>query len=498
MPIILYLIILPILTSLIILFIPERNQKIIKFSAITTASIMMLVCMFIFATSSDYGAFIHIEGYSNTEQTQYLKLNQIIGSNFLNEIFILGFDNLSILFVSLTSALILICFIVSFNTITTKIKRYYICLLMLQALIIGAFTAIDLFLFYFFFEASLIPIFILILGWGSENRGFAALKLFLYTFAGSVLLLIAIIFIFKYVGATNILNLVKEIQFLDYKVQLYLCIAMLIAFAIKIPMWPVHTWLPDAHVQAPTAGSMILAGILIKLGAYAMIRFCLTLFPQIMKDIAPIIFTLSIIAIIYASLVAMAQDNIKKMIAYSSIAHMGYVTIGIFSNSTIGITGSIFQMISHGLISAGLFFAVGILYERFHTKQISELGGIVHVMPRFSLIFVFLTMASIGLPATSGFIGEFLVLMSIYMHNKFLALFAGLGIVLGAVYMLSLVKNVIYGEFKAKITDVKDLTYLELLAFLPLVALIIILGIYPIVITSKIEPVVTIINNIVR
>jgi NADH-quinone oxidoreductase subunit M len=498
MPIILYLITLPILAALIIAFIPEKNQKTIKAIALITAFSLVVLTGLIFLGSGDFGEFFQIESHDNFELVYNLKLQHLMGSNFLYKIFVLGFDNLSISFVLLTTVLMLVCFMVSNQTVNYKIKEYYICLLMLEGLIIGAFTAVDLFLFYFFFEASLIPIFIIILGWGSENRGFAALKLFLFTFAGSLLLLIAIIFIFKTIGYTDILTLVKEMGSLDYKVQLYLCIAMLIAFAIKIPMWPFHTWLPDAHVQAPTAGSMMLAGILIKLGAYAMIRFCLCMFPQIMSDLSPIVFALSIIAIIYASLVAFVQDNIKKMIAYSSVAHMGYVTIGIFSNSNLGLNGAIFQMISHGLISAGLFYGVGILYERFHTKQISELGGVAHVMPKFSLIFVFLTMASIGLPTTSGFVGEFLVLTSLYGYNKFLATLAGTGIILGAVYMLLMLKKVIYGEPNIKMTNVKDLNNLELLAFIPLIALIIILGIYPSAITAKIEPVVTIINNIAR
>ncbi|AIL65956.1 NADH-quinone oxidoreductase subunit M [Rickettsiales bacterium Ac37b] len=403
----------------------------------------------------------------------------------LNLYYHIGIDGISFFFVLLTTILIPICILSSINSIKSRVKEYLIAFLLLECSVIGVFCALDLMLFFIFFEVMLIPMFLIIGIWGGENKIYATFKFFLYTMFGSVLLLVAIIYLYTEFGSFSVLKLTKLTSTLPFIVQQWLWVAFFIAFAIKIPMWPFHTWLPDAHVQAPTAGSVILAGILLKIGGYGLLRFSLPLFTEASKYFAYYVFILSYIAIIYASLVALMQQDMKKLIAYSSIAHMGFVTMGIFTFEQKGIEGAIVQMISHGLISSALFLCVGMLYDRMHTKEISKFGGVAIRMPVYATFLMFFTMASIGLPGTSGFIGEFLVMLSVYEVDKLSAVLAALGIILGAAYMLWLYKRVILGEIaNQEVRSLVDINCKEILILTPLLILILIIGVYPKVITS--------------
>jgi NADH-quinone oxidoreductase subunit M len=353
-----------------------------------------------------------------------------------------------------------------------------IAFLALETLMIGTFAALDLVVFYLFFEAVLIPMFIIIGIWGGARRVYSAFKFFLYTLAGSVLMLVAILVMYNTAGTTNIPQL-TDFAF-DPDVQFWLFLAFFASFAVKMPMWPVHTWLPDAHVEAPTAGSMILAGVLLKMGGYGFLRFSLPMFPDASVTFAPMIFVLSIIAIIYTSLVALAQQDMKKLIAYSSVAHMGFVTIGIFSLNTQGVAGAMFQMISHGLISAALFFAVGVVYDRLHTRDIDAYGGVADAMPRYAVFFMIMMLGSVGLPGTTGFVGEFLVMVGAWQANILVAIFTATGIVLGATYMLWLYRRVVFGRAeKDEILSLEPLNQREIFIFVPLTILVIWYGIFP-------------------
>lgn len=397
----------------------------------------------------------------------------------------LGVDGVSIFFIILTTLLVPLCILSSWNEINFRVREYMAAFLLLETLIIGVFTAVDLLLFYVFFEAMLIPMFLIIGIWGGERRIYASIKFFLYTLAGSLLLLAAIIYIYQQTGTLNIIELYKLVPLFPSSIQNLLWLALFVSFAVKVPMWPVHTWLPDAHVEAPTAGSMILAGILLKMGAYGFLRFSLPMLPEASQHFAHLIMILSAIAVIYASIVAFAQTNMKKLIAYSSIAHMGFVTIGIFSFNQIAIEGALFQMISHAIISAALFFSVGVLYNRMHTKEISDYGGVANKMPIFALIFMIFTMASVGLPTTSGFIGEMLVILGVFEVKKFYAILISTSLVLGAVYMLYLYKRVMFGQItNTTVDNLVDLDYREKFIYIPLVLLTILLGIYPNIITE--------------
>jgi NADH-quinone oxidoreductase subunit M len=353
-----------------------------------------------------------------------------------------------------------------------------IAFLALETLMIGTFAALDLVVFYLFFEAVLIPMFIIIGIWGGARRVYSAFKFFLYTLAGSVLMLVAILVMYNTAGTTNIPQL-TDFAF-DPDIQFWLFLAFFASFAVKMPMWPVHTWLPDAHVEAPTAGSMILAGVLLKMGGYGFLRFSLPMFPDASVTFAPMIFVLSIIAIIYTSLVALAQQDMKKLIAYSSVAHMGFVTIGIFSLNTQGVAGAMFQMISHGLISAALFFAVGVVYDRLHTRDIDAYGGVADAMPRYAVFFMIMMLGSVGLPGTTGFVGEFLVMVGAWQANILVAIFTATGIVLGATYMLWLYRRVVFGRAeKDEILSLEPLNQREIFIFVPLTILVIWYGIFP-------------------
>ena len=390
----------------------------------------------------------------------------------------LGVDGISMLFVILSTFLTPLCILASWEAIQTRVKEYMIAFLLLETFMVGMFCALDFVLFYIFFEGVLIPMFLIIGVWGGANRVYAAFKFFLYTLTGSVLMLVAIMVIYFDAETTDIVELLK-IGF-DPDVQIWLWLAFFASFAVKVPMWPVHTWLPDAHVEAPTAGSVILAGVLLKMGAYGFLRFSLPMLPVASDFFAPLVFTLSIIAIIYTSLVALAQEDMKKLIAYSSVAHMGFVTIGIFTVRTQGVEGAIVQMLSHGVISAALFLCVGVVYDRLHSREIARYGGLVHRMPVYAAVFMVFMLGSVGLPGTSGFVGEFLVLVGAFQVNTWLALLATTGIVLGAAYMLYLYRRVIFGELtKEDLKTMTDLSRREIAVFAPLVAATLWMGIWP-------------------
>ena len=383
--------------------------------------------------------------------------------------------------------LVPICILASYDSIKFSVKEYLIAFLALETFMIGVFCSLDLVLFYLFFEGGLIPMFLIIGIWGGERRVYSTFKFFLYTLAGSVFMLLAIIYIFITAGTTDVSYL------LDYNFtrneQIVLWLAFFASFMVKIPMWPFHTWLPDAHVEAPTAGSVILAGVLLKMAGYGFIRFSIGFFPEASELFAPLIFTLSIVAIIVTSLIALVQEDMKKLIAYSSVAHMGFVTLGIFTFTVQGIEGSVIQMISHGIVSAALFLCVGVVYDRLHTREISRYGGLVSKMPMYAFTFMIFILASLGLPGTSGFVGEFLVLLSIFSINTYFAVFATTGVVLAATYSLWLYRRMIFGALiKDDLSEMLDLTRREIIIFVPLITLTIFIGIYPKPVIDIIEP----------
>ncbi len=390
----------------------------------------------------------------------------------------LGVDGVSMPFVLLTTFLMPICIVASWTPIQSRVKEYMITFLVMETLMIGVFVALDILLFYLFFEGGLIPMFLIIGIWGHGNRVYAAFKFFLYTFTGSVLMLLALMAMYWTAGTTDITVLLHTA--FAPKMQTWLWLAFFASFAVKLPMWPVHTWLPDAHVEAPTAGSVILAAILLKMGGYGFIRFSLPMFPDASHYFTPLIYALSVIAIIYTSLVALAQDNIKKLVAYSSVAHMGFVTMGIFAANTQGVQGAVYQMISHGLVSGALFLCAGVLYDRMHTYEIADYGGLVQRMPLYAVAFMVFTLANIALPGTSGFIGEFLTLIGTFQSNTWVAFFATTGSILSAAYALYLYRRVIFGVIEhANLRSIVDLAPREIATLLPLGLLVIYFGVHP-------------------
>ena len=403
----------------------------------------------------------------------------------------MGVDGISVLFILLTAFLTPLCIFSSAKSVKSRMLEYMVAFLVLETLMIGVFCALDMVLFYVFFEGVLLPMFIIIGVWGGKDKVYAAYKFFLYTLLGSVLMLAAMLWLYWYsgqiLGAGNATTDIAALAKLDIPAgaQTWLWLAFFASFAVKMPMWPVHTWLPDAHVQAPTAGSVILAGILLKLGGYGFIRFSIPMFPDASMYFAPFVFWLSIIGIIYTSLVAYRQADMKKLIAYSSVAHMGFVTMGIFALNMQGMQGAIFQMISHGIVSGALFFAVGVIYERMHTREIAFYGGIVKYMPMYAAVFMLFTMANVGLPGTSGFVGEILTMVGAYQVNPWIAFGAAFGMILSAVYALHLYREVIFGEVKnEKLDGLKDMTAREIVIMAPLVVMTILLGVYPSLVTD--------------
>ncbi|MGP1253000.1 MAG: NADH-quinone oxidoreductase subunit M [Kiloniellales bacterium] len=390
----------------------------------------------------------------------------------------LGVDGISMPFVLLSTLLTPLCVLASWDAIKTRVKEYMIAFLVLETLMVGMFCALDFVLFYMFFEGVLIPMFLIIGIWGGTRRVYAAFKFFLYTLAGSVLMLLAMLTMYFTAGTTDIPTLMAE-NF-PFQMQIWLWLAFFASFAVKVPMWPVHTWLPDAHVEAPTAGSVILAGVLLKMGAYGFLRFSLPMLPEASAFFTPLVFTLSVVAIVYTSLVALAQKDMKKLIAYSSVAHMGFVTVGIFTVNQQGLEGAIFQMLSHGVVSAALFLCVGVVYDRLHTRDIERYGGLAENMPSYALVFMVFMLASVGLPGTSGFVGEFLVIMGAFQANTWVALLTASGMVLGAAYMLWLYRSVIFGALtKKELLTLPDMSLREKAVFAPLLAAALIFGIYP-------------------
>jgi NADH-quinone oxidoreductase subunit M len=390
----------------------------------------------------------------------------------------MGVDGISILFVLLSTVLTPICILASWESIQTRVREFMISFLILETMMVGMFAATDFVVFYMFFEGVLIPMYLIIGVWGGPRRVYAAVKFFLFTLTGSVLMLLALIAMWVQAGTTDIPTLMHTT--FPAAMQGWLFLALFASFAVKVPMWPVHTWLPDAHVEAPTAGSVILAGVLLKMGAYGFLRFSVPMLPQAAAYYAPFIFTLSVVAVIYTSLVALAQEDMKKLIAYSSVAHMGVVTIGIFTFNVQGISGALFQMLSHGVVSAALFLIVGVVYDRIHSREIARYGGLADRMPAYALVFMLFMMASIGLPGTAGFVGEFLVIIGSLQVNFWLALLGGMGMILGAAYMLYLYRRVIFGRItKDDLRHILDLSPREWAVFAPLIVLTLWMGIYP-------------------
>jgi len=476
MPLLSLVTFLPLVGVLVIFFISDETEmglRNIRMVALLTTVFTFLVSLLIWA-----GFDTSNPGFQFVEEAEWL------GGGLTYR---MGVDGISMLFVILTTFLMPICILASWEAVRTRVKAYMLAFLILETLMIGVFCALDIVLFYVFFEGGLIPMFIIIGVWGGKRRVYASFKFFLYTLLGSVLMLLAIMAMYWEAGST----LIPELLAHDFppQMQFWLWLAFFASFAVKMPMWPVHTWLPDAHVEAPTAGSVILAGILLKLGGYGFIRFSLAMFPLASADLAWLVFTLSVIAIVYTSLVAMMQQDMKKLIAYSSVAHMGFVTMGIFAANVQGLEGAIFQMLSHGLVSGALFLCVGVVYDRLHTREIAAYGGLVHNMPAYAVAFMVFTMANVGLPGTSGFVGEFLTLMGMFRVNTWFALFAATGVILSACYALWLYRRVIFGALeKETLKSLLDLSTREKVTLYPLVVLTIFFGVYPAPILDVIGP----------
>ncbi|SNB51273.1 NADH dehydrogenase subunit M [Arboricoccus pini] len=395
----------------------------------------------------------------------------------------MGIDGISLWFVLLSTLLTVVVVIGSWFSVHVRVKEFMIAFLVMDTLMVGVFCALDLVLFYIFFEGILIPMYLIIGIWGGKRRIYASFKFFLYTLLGSLLFLIAVVTMYVQAGTTDIPSLM--VYGFDPTLQKWLWIAMFASFAVKVPMWPFHTWLPDAHVEAPTAGSVLLAGVLLKLGGYGFLRFSLPMLPDASAYFAPLIYTLSAVAVVYTSLVALVQSDMKKLIAYSSIAHMGIVTIGCFTPNSLGIQGSIVQMLSHGVVSAALFMCVGVVYDRLHTRDIDAYGGLAQNMPFYALIFLFFTFAAVGVPGTSGFVGELMVIVGIFQFNQWVSFFAATGLILGAAYMLWLYRRVVFGALtKENLKALKDVRLNEVVAFAPLIILAVVMGIYPSIFTA--------------
>ncbi|MCI5039175.1 MAG: NADH-quinone oxidoreductase subunit M [Donghicola eburneus] len=461
----------------------EAAQRNAKWLALVATAVTFLISLFILAEFDPANT-----GFQYVEERDWL-----LGLKYK-----VGVDGISVLFVLLTTFIMPLVIACSWD-VSKRVKEYMIAFLALETLMIGVFVSLDLVLFYLFFEASLIPMFLIIGIWGGANRIYASFKFFLYTFFGSVLMLVAMVAMYTDAGTTDIPTLLNHtfasetLNLFGFQIiggmQTLMFIAFFASFAVKMPMWPVHTWLPDAHVQAPTAGSVVLAAILLKMGGYGFLRFSLPMFPVGAEILTPVVFWMSAIAIVYTSLVALVQEDMKKLIAYSSVAHMGYVTMGIFAANQQGIDGAIFQMLSHGFISGALFLCVGVIYDRMHTREIDAYGGLVNRMPKYALVFMLFTMANVGLPGTSGFIGEFLVLMGIFQENTWVAAVAASGVIFSAAYALWLYRRVVMGALiKESLKAITDMSTRERAIFAPLIIMTLLLGVYPALITDIIGP----------
>ena len=463
-PILSSLILLPVLGAIFIFFSKSNNNLTIKYLALFVSFSNFILSLYLWYLFDN-----------TTSEFQFLEERSWI-KGFIN--YKVGVDGISILFIILTTFITPLCVVSVNDTIKNRLKDFLVAILIMESLMIGVFCSLDLVVFYLFFEGGLIPMFLIIGIWGGEKRVYSAFKFFLYTLLGSVLMLVAIISIYWMTGTTDVTYLYNI--GIDAKYQNLLWLAFFSSFAVKTPMWPVHTWLPDAHVEAPTAGSVLLAAILLKMAGYGFIRFSLGLFPIASEYFVPLVYFLSLVAIIYTSLVALMQEDMKKLIAYSSVAHMGFVTLGIFTITQQGLEGSIYQMISHGLVSAALFLSVGVLYERSHTRLINNYGGLVSIMPKYAIIFMIFTLGAVGLPGTSGFVGEFLILMGAFKKSFLVATIASLGVILAAAYMLWLYKRIIFGiVINEKLKKLKDLSKTELFILSSLAFPIIFFGFYP-------------------
>jgi NADH-quinone oxidoreductase subunit M len=473
-PILSTLIFLPLVGAAVILLMGRSQEALIKWAALVVSMVAFVLSLPLF-TNFD----------RTTHLMQFTERHEWIPS--WNITYFLGVDGISVLFILLSTLVTILCVLISWNSIKTKLKEFYIAILIMEGAMIGVFSSLDFFLFYLFWEAMLIPMYLLIGVWGGPNRIYAAIKFFLFTLVGSVLMLVGIIVLYFYAGRTfNILELVTRTY--PYQMQFWLFWAFFAAFAVKVPMFPVHTWLPDAHTEAPTAGSVILAAVLIKMGAYGFLRFSLPLFPDAARAMAVPMLTLSVIAIIYGAVVCLAQSDLKRLIAYSSVSHMGFVTLGIFALNIQGLEGGILQMINHGIVTGALFLSVGIIYDRTHSRQISDYGGLATVLPLYAAFFMVFTLASIGLPGMNGFIGEFLIILGGFTASKWAGVLSATGIIIGAGYMLWLYQRVFFMETNQKIVGLQEMDMREIITLLPMVILVFWIGIYPDTFLSFMHP----------
>jgi NADH-quinone oxidoreductase subunit M len=481
-PLLSLVIFLPLVGATFILLIrgePDVVAQNARSVALWTAGITFLLSLLIWVNFDSSQP-----GFQLVERTEWL-------SGFDIQYYV-GVDGISLFLVLLSTLITLVCIISAWDSVHTRVKEYMVAFLIMETFMVGVFCALDVILFYLFFEGILIPMFLIIGIWGGPRRIYSAFKFFLYTLTGSVLFLVAILVMYLQIGSTEIPVLIASTY--DPTLQKWLWLAMFASFAIKVPMWPFHTWLPDAHVEAPTAGSVVLAGVLLKLGGYGFLRFSLPMLPEASAFFTPFIYTLSVVAVIYTSLVALMQHDMKKLIAYSSVAHMGIVTIGIFTLNPLGIQGSIMQMLSHGVVSAALFMCVGVVYDRIHSREISSYGGLAERMPAYATLFMLFMLASVGLPGTSGFVGEILVLLGVFQINSWVAALAALGMILGAAYMLWMYRRVIFGGLvQEHLKTIKDLRPHEIAAFAPLALLVLLMGIYP---SLFLEPMAASVDNL--
>jgi NADH-quinone oxidoreductase subunit M len=464
-PILSSLIFLPVAGAVLLLFIKRNQESLIRWVSLGMSLLVFLVSLLLFTS---FDKTTHLMQF--TEKHAWIPVWNINYS--------LGLDGISILFVLLATLITILCILISWNSIKMKMKEFYISLLILEGAMIGVFCSLDFMLFYIFWEAMLIPMYLLIGVWGGPNRIYAAIKFFLYTFIGSVLMLIGIITLYYFAGRTFDILELQNFSY-PFRMQILLFWAFFAAFAVKVPMFPVHTWLPDAHTEAPTAGSVVLAAVLIKMGAYGFLRFSMPILPEASVAMTPVMIALSVIAIIYGGVICLAQTDLKRLIAYSSVSHMGFVTLGIFALNTQGMEGGILQMINHGIVTGALFLSVGAIYDRTHTRQISDYGGVASVMPVYAAMFLIFTFASIGLPITNGFIGEFLIILGGFAASQLAGILAATGIIIGAGYMLWLYQRVFFMEISPKVSGLSDINGREILTLLPMVILIFWIGIYP-------------------